>query len=114
VTYRTSELPTHVSWLIQGIGERTMERHSTEIFSPFGSGYVAEAHGSGNLGCEPKACSAAKWIAVVGVLLLGATTAGAVAASKQTQPSIPKLWLQPKPAMLMNLADVGRVEPNLF
>ena len=63
---------------------------------------------------EPKTNSAAKWVAVVGILLLGATTAGAVRASQRSQPSVPKLWLQPKPAMLMNLADVGRVEPNLF
>ena len=48
------------------------------------------------------------------ILLLGATTAGAVAASQRRQPSIPNLWLQPKPAMLMNLADVGRTEQNLF
>ena len=89
--------------------------HTTEVFTPFGSGFVAEAHGPGNLGYEPKTkSSGTKWVAVVGILLFGATTAGAVAASQRSQPSIPKLWLQPKPAMLMNLADVGRVEPNLF
>jgi len=89
--------------------------HTTEVFSPFGSGDAAEAHGSGNLGDEPKAKgSRTKWVAVVGILLLGATTAGAVAASQRIQPSIPKLWLQPKPAILMNLADVGRTEQNLF
>jgi hypothetical protein len=87
---------------------------TTEVFTPFGSGYVAEAHGSGNLGYEPKTSSGTKWVAVIGILLLGATTAGAVAASQRSQPSIPRLWLQPKPAILMNLADVGRVEPNLF
>jgi len=91
------------------------QHHTTEVFSPFGTGYVAEAHGSGNLGDEPNTqSSGSKWVAVVGILLLGATTAGAVAASQRIQPSIPKLWLQPKPAMLMNLADVGRVEQNLF
>jgi len=89
--------------------------HTTEVFTPFGSGCVAEAHGSANLGFEAKTnLSAAKWVAVVGILLLGATTAGAVAASQRTHPSIPKLWLQPKPAILMNLADVGRVVPNVF
>ena len=89
--------------------------HTPEMFTPFGGGYVAEAHGSGNLGYEPKTkSSGAKWVAVVGILLLGATAAGAVAASQRSQPSIPRLWLQPKPAILMNLADVGRVEPNLF
>jgi hypothetical protein len=91
------------------------QHHTTEVFSPFGGGYVAEAHGSGNLGFEPKTkSSGAKWVVVVGILLLGATTAGAVAASQRSQPSIPKLWLQPKPAMLMNLADIGRNAPNLF
>ena len=89
--------------------------HTTEVFTPFGSGYVPEAHGSGNLGYEPKTKrSGTKWVAVLGVLLLGATAAGAVTASQRSQPSIPKLWLQPKPAILLNLADVGRVEPNLF
>jgi hypothetical protein len=89
--------------------------HTTEVFSPFGNGYVAEAHGSGNLGYEPKTKrSATKWVAVLGVLLLGATTAGAVAASQRNQPSIPKLWLQPKPSILMNLAEIGCFEPNLF
>ena len=58
--------------------------------------------------------SAAKWVAVVGVLMLGATTAGAVAAAQRSHPAVPKLWLQPMPAILMNLADVGRVEQNLF
>jgi hypothetical protein len=93
-----------------------MRHHSTtKVFTPFGSGYVAEAHGSGNLGYEPKAKrSTAKWIAVVGVLLLGATTAGAVTAAKRSQPSAPKLWLQPSPAILKNLADIARVETNLF
>jgi hypothetical protein len=91
-----------------------MQRHTTKVFSPFGSGYVAEAHGSGHLAYEPKTKqSAAKWVAVLGVLLLGATTAGAVTASKRSQPAIPKLWLQPTPAIL-NLADVARVQPNLY
>ena len=91
------------------------QHHTTEVFTPFGSGYVAEAHGSGNLGHEPKTKgSGTKWVVVVGILLFGATTAGTVAASQRSQPSIPRLWLQPKPAILMNLADVGRVEPNLF
>jgi hypothetical protein len=89
--------------------------HSTQVFSMFGAGYVAEAHGSASLGFEPTTRrSTAKWVAVVGTLLLGATTAGAVAASQRSHPSIPKLWLQPKPAFLVNLADVGSVEPNLF
>ena len=89
--------------------------HTTEVFTLFGSGYVAEAHGSGNLGYEPKTkSSGTKWVVVVGILLFGATTVAAVAASQRSQPSIPRLWLQPKPAILMNLADVGRVEPNLF
>jgi hypothetical protein len=66
------------------------------------------------LGRHWRSSSAAKWGAVVDVLLLGATTAGAVAASQRSLPSIPKLWLQPSPAILMNLADVGRAEPNLF
>jgi len=91
------------------------QHHTTEVFTPFGSGYVAEAHGSGNLGHESKTkSSGTKWAVVIGILLFGATTAGAVAASQRSQPSIPRLWLQPKPAILMNLADVGRVEPNLF
>ena len=57
------------------------QHHTTEVFTPFGSGYVAEAHGSGNLGHEPKTKgSGTKWVVVVGILLFGATTAGAVAA----------------------------------
>ena len=93
-----------------------MQHHqTTEVFTPFGSGYVAETHGAANLGYEPKTTrSGTKWIVVVGILLLGATTAGAVVTSQRSQPSVPKLWLQPKPAALLNLADVGRVEPNLF
>jgi hypothetical protein len=91
-----------------------MQHHTMKVFSPFGSGYVAEAHGSGNLAYEPKAKRpSAKWVAVLGVLLLGATSAGAVTASKRSQPAIPKLWLQPPPAIL-NPADVARLEPNLF
>jgi hypothetical protein len=91
------------------------DHYTTKVFTPFGNGYVAEDHGLANLGYEPKTKrSMGKWVAVVGILLFGATAAGAVAASQRSHPSIPKLWLQPKPAVLMNLADIGRVEPNLF
>ena len=88
--------------------------HTTQVFAPFGTGYVVEAHGSGNLGYEPRTQRSVKWVVVVGILMLGATTAGAVAAAQRSHPAVPKLWLQPMPAILMNLADVGRVEQNLF
>ena len=52
--------------------------HITAVFSPFGSGYIAETHGSGNLGYERKDKSAwSKWLTA---LLFGGATTRAVGA----------------------------------
>jgi non-homologous end joining protein Ku len=42
---------------VVGVGKVVVskrEHPATEVFTPFGSGYVAEAHGSAHLGYEPK------------------------------------------------------------
>jgi hypothetical protein len=88
--------------------------HTTQVFTPFGSGYVPENHGQSRIPGYEKKASGAKWMVVVGALLFGATTVGAVTTARRSYPSIPKLWYQPAPSMLINLQDVARLEQSLF
>jgi hypothetical protein len=89
--------------------------HTTQVFTPFGSGYVPEDHGAAHaLGFERTTPSGAKWVAVIAGLLIGATTTAGALTAHRSHPPIPKLWHQPAPFLLMNLPDVVRLQQSLF
>ena len=78
--------------------------HSTQVVTPFGSGYVPEDHGRGPALDEPRKPSRAKWAIVLTVALFGATTAAAaITASNRNCAPVPKLWQQSQPSILLKL-----------
>ena len=86
---------------------------NTQVYSPFGSGYVAEDHGHGNsLGRESNKVSSrgSKWALILISVMLTATTAGAITASKRTYPCVPKLWQQDPPSILKLPGAFGLAE----
>jgi hypothetical protein len=88
--------------------------HSTQVVTPFGSGYVPEDHGNTAALQEPANRSWIRLAVVMTVALFAATTAGAITASSRTCAPVPKLWLQPDPTILMKLPDVPRVEEPIY
>ena len=78
--------------------------HSTQVVTPFGSGYVPEDHGRGPALDEPKKWSRTKLAIVLTVALFGATTAAAaITASNRNCAPVPKLWQQSQPSILLKL-----------
>ena len=68
--------------------------HTTQVISPFGSGYVPEARGGAPSFLQQKTSGAAKWTAlVVGVLVFGITTATAITKARYSAPDF--AWSQP-------------------
>jgi hypothetical protein len=76
----------------------TQTIHSTQIVTPFGAGYVHEAHGPGPALEEPRKQPGARLAIVLTVALFGATTAAAaISASNRNCAPVPKLWQQTHP-----------------
>ena len=89
--------------------------HSTQVVTPFGSGYVPEDHGRGPALDEPKKRSKGKWAIVLTVALFGATTAAAaITASSRNCAPAPKLWQQSQPSILLKLPGSFGVEDALY
>jgi len=92
--------------------------HSTQIVTPFGSGYVPEDH-SPDRGPVPALEEARKrrggLAIVLTVALFGATTAAAaISASSRNCGSVPKLWQQNPPSILMKLPGYYGLDESLF
>jgi hypothetical protein len=90
--------------------------HSTQIVTPFGSGYVPEDHRPehGAVLDEPKKRGGRLAIALT-VALFGATTAAAaISASGRNCASVPKLWEQNQPSILMKLPGYYGPDEALF
>ena len=93
--------------------------HNTQIVTPFGSGYVPEDHGSAR-GLvpaleEPTKRPGAGLAIVLTVALFGATTAAAaISASSRNCASVPKLWQQNPPSILMKLPGYYGPDEALF
>ena len=92
--------------------------HSTQIVTPFGSGYVPENHAPDH-GVAPALEEPSKRGAglaiVLTVALFGATTAAAaISASKRDCASVPKLWQQNPPSILMKLPGYYGPDEALF
>jgi hypothetical protein len=89
--------------------------HSTQIVTPFGTGYIHEDHGAGSALAEPKKRPGAGLAIFLTVALFGATTAAAaISASKQNCAAVPKLWQQTPPSILMKLPGYYGPEEALF
>ncbi len=89
--------------------------HSTQIVTPFGTGYVHEDHGPGLALAERKKRPGAGLAIFLTVALFGATTAAAaISASKQNCAAVPKLWQQAPPSILMKLPGYYGPEEALF
>ena len=92
--------------------------HSTQIVTPFGSGYVPEDHSLDHGPVpgleEPGKRGGALAIALT-VALFGATTAAAaISASSRSCSSVPKLWQQNPPSILMKLPGYYGPDEALF
>ena len=92
--------------------------HSTQIVTPFGSGYVPEDHGLDNGPRpaleEPRKRGGRLAIALT-VALFGATTAAAaISASSRNCASVPQLWQQNPPSILMKLPGYYGPDEALF
>ena len=89
--------------------------HSTQVVTPFGSGYVPEDHGRGPALEEPRKRSRTKWAMVLTVALFGATTAAAaITASNRNCAPVPKLWQQSQPSILLKLPGSFGFEDALY
>jgi hypothetical protein len=92
--------------------------HSTQIVTPFGSGYIPEDHrpdhGSVPALEEPRKRGGRLAIALT-VALFGATTAAAaISASSRSCTSVPKFWEQNQPSILMKLPGYYGPDEALF
>jgi hypothetical protein len=93
----------------------TQTIHSTQIVTPFGAGYVHEAHGPGPALEEPRKQPGARLAIVLTVALFGATTAAAaISASNRNCAPVPKLWQQTPPTILMKLPGYYGPDEALF
>ena len=89
--------------------------HSTQVVTPFGSGYVPEDHGRGPALEEPRKRSRGKLAMVLTVALFGATTAAAaITASSRNCAPVPKLWQQSQPSILLKLPGSFGFEEALY
>jgi len=92
--------------------------HSTQIVTPFGSGYVPENHAADQGAVpaleEPRKRGVGLAI-ILTVALFGATTAAAaISASNRNCASVPKLWQQNPPSILMKLPGYYGPDEALF
>ena len=89
--------------------------HSTQVVTPFGSGYVPEDHGRGPALEEPRKRSRGRLAMVLTVALFGATTAAAaITASNRNCAAVPKLWQQSQPSILLKLPGSFGFEDALY
>jgi len=89
--------------------------HSTQVVTPFGSGYVPEDHGRVPALEEPRKRSRGRLAMVLTVALFGATTAAAaITASSRNCAPVPKLWQQSQPSILLKLPGSFGFEDALY
>ena len=89
--------------------------HSTQVVTPFGSGYVPEDHGRGPALEEPRKRSRGRLAMVLTVALFGATTAAAaITVSSRNCAPVPKLWQQSQPSILLKLPGSFGFEDALY
>ena len=88
--------------------------HSTQVVTPFGSGYVPEAHNV-DLALQNARTRAGGRLAIaLTIALFAVTTAAAIAASSRECAPTPKLWHQNPPSNLMKLPGSVSFDDMLF
>ena len=79
-------------------------KHSIQLFTPFGAGYIPEDHGH-----DPPLDHSKGWgrwpMALVAVLLCATTAAAAVMATGRTHAPVPALWKQGAPNIFTKAPD---------
>jgi hypothetical protein len=92
--------------------------HSTQIVTPFGSGYVTEDHRlhHGPVAAleEPRKRGGKMAIALTVALFGASTAAAAISASSRSCTSVPKFWEQNQPSILMKLPGYYGPDDALF
>lgn len=88
--------------------------HSTQIVTPFGSGYVPEDHGSDPALKNSSKRAGGKLAIALTIALFGATTAAAITASSRDCAPVPKLWQQNPPSILTKLPGSVGFDDMLF
>jgi hypothetical protein len=89
----------------------TQTIHSTQIVTPFGTGYVHEDHGPAPALEQPRKPAGARLAIALTVALFGATTAAAAfSASNRSCSSVPKVWQQTPPSVLKLPGAFGPAE----
>jgi hypothetical protein len=88
--------------------------HTTQIFTPFGGGYMHENHGLGPALGDATTRVGPKWAVLIGALLIGATTTAAALTAAHRRSPVPKLWLTNQPTIVMKLPDAVYFEEPVF
>ncbi len=92
----------------------TQTIHSTQIVTPFGTGYVHEDHGPVPALEEHWKRSGAQIAIALTVALFSAMTAAAIAASHQNRSSVSTFWQQNPPSILKKLPGAFGPDEMLF
>ena len=92
----------------------TQTIHSTQIVTPFGTGYVHEDHGPPPALEQPRKQPGARIAIVLTVALFGAMTAAATSASHQNCSSVSTFWQQNPPSILKKLPGAFGPDEMLF
>jgi hypothetical protein len=87
---------------------------TTQIYTPFGGGYMHENHGDGPALGDASTGVGTRWAGLIGALLIGATTAAAALTATHRSSQVPKLWLTNQPPILMKLPDAVYFEELVF
>jgi hypothetical protein len=88
--------------------------HTTQIFTPFGGGYMHENHGFDPALGDATTRAETKWVVLIGALLIGATTTAAALTATHRSSPVPKLWSLNQPTILMKLPDAVYFEELVF
>ena len=88
--------------------------HTTQIFTPFGGGYMHENHGFGPALGDATTRPRTKWAVLIGALLIGATTTAVALTATRWSSPVPNLLLTNQPTILMKLPDAVYFEELVF
>jgi hypothetical protein len=87
--------------------------HTTQIYSPFGAGYVPEAH-SANPANDNKAVWRKRGPLLIGALLAASTAAGAITLTSWTRSSFDEIWTQQSLPSVMKLPGAFGIDEAIY
>jgi hypothetical protein len=88
--------------------------HTTQIFTPFGGGYMHEDHGFDPVLGDATTRAQTKWAVLIGALLVGGTTTAVALTAAHRSSPVPKLWLTNQPTIVTKLPDAAYFEDPVF